>query len=218
MLPSNESDFGNLIIKKFNKFLECIEKEIQYAKRNGKTENEFYQETRRLLKSINTFDKHLGDLLMFWEIHKGMFWSWVSTCDYAQTRGKIIRLINQKIGEFAKICKDHVVEFSDDEQKFSSELYKLIKKSRNENTIKHKANDGDLLILADCFIYKSKRYLDGFMYLITDDNELYGMTEEIIKQPQLLFAELKPTEKFVGFEPLRPAKFINDFKSKSASK
>ena len=53
------------------------------------------------------------------------------------------------------------------------------------------------------------------MYLITDDGELHGTTVEIIQQPNILFNDFKPTERFIGFEPILLRKFIADFKPQS---
>jgi hypothetical protein len=213
VLPSNQTDFSNLIIKKFYKFLEQIETEIRKAKEKKISKSEFYARTRNILQSINTFGKSFGDLMLFWDINKELFWSFVSL-DYSLARKKMTMLTLEKMVEFERICKGHLVEFSEDEHKLSDALYVLIKESKKKGSIQHSANDEDLLILADCFIYKNKRFLQGFMYLITNDGELYGTANEVISHPNLVFEDFSPNDRFVGFEPLRPKKFINDFKAK----
>jgi hypothetical protein len=61
---------------------------------------------------------------------------------------------------------------------------------------------------------KINQFLQGDIYLVTDNKELYGTTVKIIEYPKLIFPDLEPTEKCVGFEALKPEKFINDFKTK----
>lgn len=216
VLPSNQTDFSNLILRKLQRFLETIESEIRSAREKRLTESEFYIRTRSRLQSINTFGKHFGDLMLFWNINRELFWSFV-LLDWALTRKKMTELALEKMAEFSRICEGHSIGFSEEEQKLTEGLYVLIKDSKNKHTIKHHANDEDLLILADCFIYKDKRFLQGVMYLITDDKELHGTTTEIIEHPNLVFPDLKTTDRYVGFEPLKPEKFITDFKKPKTS-
>lgn len=214
LMPSNQTDFSNLILRKFNKFLENIEIEIQKAREQKTQEATFYAKTQGRLRSIDAFERHLGDLMQFWEAYKEFFWSLVGL-DYVLARKKLTQLANSKIAEFTKICEGHLVEFSEEEQKLSEKMYNLIKESKDNRSIQHTANNEDLLILADCFIYKTKRILNEYMYLITDDNQLYGTTTEIIAQPRLIFPDFEPSERFIGFEPLRPRKFITNCRAKS---
>jgi hypothetical protein len=209
LLPSNYSDFSNLILDKFYQFLKSIEVEICYARDRKTTETEFYFKTRSRLRNINTFKRRLGDLMLYWETHREFFWSLVSI-DFVLARKKLTQLTNSVIAELEKISSGHLVEFSESENKLSEGLYKLIRNSRIKSAIQHQVHDEDILILADCFIYKTSQYPYGFMYIVTDDNELYGATEEIVKQPCLVLEGFKPTEHFVGFEPLRPKKFMDD--------
>jgi len=212
ILPANQTDFSNLIFK-LQKFLEIIDSEIGNARIKRITKDEFFSKTGGRLRSVNTFAQHLGDLLSLWNNGKEFFWSLVSL-DYSLARKKMAKLVIEKTGEFSRICEGHSVEFSNDEENLSDGLYILIKDCRTKGAIKHSANDADLLILADCFIFKNKRFLQGFMYLITDDGELHGTTAEIIEHPDLVFPDLKSTDRFVGFEPLRPKRFLNNFKPK----
>ena len=213
ILPSNQTDFSNLILEKLHKFLKNIESEIGKARDKKITKDQFYAITRSRLKNINTFGTHFGDLMLLWSANKELFWSFVSL-DFSLARKKMTQIVLAKMAEFFRICEGHTVEFSGDEQKLSDGLYFLIKQSRNKGDIQHSANDEDLLILADCFIYKNKRFLQGFMYLITNDKELHGTTSEIILHPNLVFEDFSPTDRFIGFEPMRPKKFINDFGTK----
>ncbi|NWG10279.1 hypothetical protein HXY33_00775 [Candidatus Bathyarchaeota archaeon] len=136
--------------------------------------------------------------MLFWEINKELFWSFISL-DATLTRTRMTQLTLDQMGEFSKICENHTIDFSEDEQKLSEGLYVLIKESRDKGAIKHSANDEDLLILADCFIFKNKRFLQGFMYLITDDGELHGTATEVIEHPILVFPDFKSTDRFIGF-------------------
>lgn len=214
ILPANQTDFSNLILEKLRKFLTNIESEIRKARDKKITKDQFYAITRSRLKSINTFGRPFGDLMLLWSVNKELFWSFVSL-DSSLARKKMTQIVLAKLAEFYRICKGHTVEFSEDEQKLSDGLYFLIKKSRNKGAIQHSANDEDLLILADCFIYKNKRFLQGFMYLLTDDEELHGTTSEIILHPNLIFEDFNPTDRFIGFGPIRPKKFIKDFETKT---
>jgi hypothetical protein len=213
ILPSGKTDFSNLILEKLQKFLAAIDSEIGKAKTKQVTKDEFIAKTRSRLRAINTFGRRFGDLMLFWETKKEYFWSLVAK-DRSLVRKEMIQLTTNKMGVFFKICAEHEVEFSSDEENLSNELFVLIKDSRTKGALRHSAQDPDLLILADCFIYKSKRFLQGVMYLITDDKELHGTTTEIIEHPNLIFPDFKPTEKYVGFEPLKPEKFNSNFKTK----
>lgn len=216
ILPSGKTDFSNLIIEKLHKFLAAIDSEIGNAKIKQVKKDEFIAKTRSRLRAIDTFGRHFGDLMLFWEANREYFWSLVAY-DMSIVRKKMIQLTTDKMSMFFRICEGHLVEFSGDEERLSNELYALIKEARRKGAIRYSAHDPDLLILADCFIYKNKRFLQGFMYLITDDRELHGTTVEIIAHPNLIFPELKTTDKYVGFEPLKPRKFISDFQTKPKS-
>jgi len=216
ILPSGKTDFSNLILEKLQKFLSVIDSEIGNARIKQETKDAFIAKTRSRLRAINTFGRHFGDLMLFWEINKEHFWSFVAK-DHSLVRKEMIKLAIGKMGVFFKICEGHLIEFSDDEENLSNGLYMLIKDARKKGALKHSAHDPDLLILADCFIYKSKRFLQGIMYLITDDKELHGTTAELIEHPDLIFPEFKPTERYVGFEPLKPKKFVSNFKTKPKS-
>jgi len=213
ILPSGVADFSNLIIEKLQKFLAAIDSEIANAKVKQVTKNEFIAKTRSRLNAINTFGRHFGDLMLLWETKKEYFWSLVAK-DRSLTRREMIDLTTVKTKVFYRICSEHEVEFSGYEKALSEKLFLLIKDSRKKGAIKHSANDPDLLILADCFIYKGERLDQGVMYLITDDREFYGTTIEIIEHPNLVFPEFKVTEKYIGFEPLKPEIFISNFKTK----
>ncbi len=175
--------------------------------------DEFYAKTRSRLRSVHTFARHLGDLMLLWETRKEFFWSLVPM-NHTLARKKMTQLADEKVGEFFKICEGHLIDFSVEEQQLSEGLYILIKGCREERTIQHSANDEDLLILAGCFIFKNKQFLQGFMYLITDDAELHGTTSELIQHPNAIFPENTSTERFQGFEPMWPKKFIADYKTK----
>jgi hypothetical protein len=211
ILPASQSDFSNLILEKLQKFLNIIDSEIRNARVKSLTKSEFFVRTRSRLRSVDKFARHLGDLMLLWETKKEFFWSLVPM-DYTLARMKMTQLVTEKMGEFFRICEGHLIGFSAEEKGLSEALYLLIKDHRKKGTIRHSANDEDLLILADCFIYKNKRFLQGLMYLITDDGELHGTTGEIVQQPNILFNDFKPTERFIGFEPILPRKFIVDFK------
>ena len=216
ILPSNYTDFSRLIIKKMPKFLKLLEEEISKARANKTPENEFYTKTRRVLVSHNIWERGYGDLILYWESNKQVFWEFVSI-DLSLVRRKLLDLTLDKMRVFAKICEGHQVEFSEEEEKLSEGLYILIKDAKRKRTIQHSANDEDLMILAECFIYKNMRFLEGFVYLVTDDKELFGTTAEVVTQPYLIFPDFKQTEKFMGFEPLKPEKFVAEYNRQSHS-
>ena len=162
ILPANKTDFSNLIIKKFGKFLGAIELEITQARKNNSTERAFYAATLRRLQSygLDKDDKDFGNLTLFWFSHKELFWSFVSK-DEMLTKTRMTMMTLEKIGEYAKVCEGHEETFSENEQNLGEKLYSIIKKARNDNKFGVFANDADLLILAQCFIYRNMRY-DGF--------------------------------------------------------
>ena len=206
VLPSNILDFNNLIINKFNRFLSHIESEIQKARSRGFSEEQFYRSTESLL---TTFD--YGDLMTYWKNKKGFFWT-LASMDHFIARRKLLKLTNENMGIFNKICEDHEVIFSEEEQKLSEILYQIIRDLQKKGQIKSSANESDLTILSDCLIFNGKRFHEGVMYLVTGDNELFGATNEIVEKPRLILDCLGFTEKIVGFRPLKPDKFIEDFK------
>jgi len=212
ILPSGKTDFSNLILEKLQKFLAIIDSEIGNARTKQATKDEFIAKTRSRLRAVNTFGRHFGDLVLFWETSKEYFWSLVAK-DHSLVRKEMIQLATNKMSVFFRICEGHEVEFSIDEENLSNGLYVLIKGARTKGTLRHFAHDPDLLILADCFIYKNKRFLEGLMYLITDDGELYGTASEIIQHPNMVFEDFNTTDRFIGFEPIRPRKFVDDFKT-----
>jgi hypothetical protein len=212
ILPSNDLDFSNVILTKFRLFLRSVESEIRNARNKGTNEFDFYRNTRSLLSSLD-----YGDLLLYWENKKGVFWSFVSM-DHSLVQKRMIKLTNEKLALFAKTCEGHKVIFSDGEQKLSEGLYILIKKLQKEQKVKYLANDADLMILADCLIYNGERVQQGIIYLVTGDKNLRGVASEIVENPLLVFSDLKPNSKLVGFIPLDPEKLVADHKCRSDQK
>jgi len=216
ILPSSILDFNNLIMK-LRDFLYTIESEIRRTREKNLDENEFYRRTTSRLRSINAFEKHLGDLLTFWEAHKGLFWSFVSM-DMALVRKRMMSIVHEKAGIFSGICDNHNIEFTPDETSQSDLIFIKIRDAQRKQLIVHSANDSDLMILADCIIYVNKRLTQGILYLITDDNELFGASQSVVLKPSLIIDGANPEERLVGFEPVRPKKFIDDFKKIAKSK
>jgi hypothetical protein len=206
ILPSNDLDFSTLILGKFREFLGHIESEISKARTKGSSESEFYKNTKSLLIAHD-----YGDLLLYWEYEKGIFWDCVSR-DYSLVQKKMIKLTLDKLALFGKICESHKVDFSEEEQKHSEGLYVLIKDLKKNKKVKFLANDSDLMILADCLIYDCERLHRGIIYLVTADKNLHGISSEIVENPLLVFRDLLPKGKFSGFRPLRPEKLVEDFK------
>jgi len=119
----------------------------------------------------------------------------------------------EKMAEFSKICRGHEEQFSEEEASLSQGLYLVIKEARDKKLVTSFANDADLLILADCFVYKNMRFFEGFMYLVTGDDGLHRIAEEIVKKPKTIFPDdFTDTDRYVGFEPLKPDLFLTRFK------
>jgi hypothetical protein len=213
LLPSNLTDFGGLIMKKLREFLGYIESNIRRARDQEWSEDEFYRRTRGHLRSINTFGKNLGDLLIYWENKKNLFWTYVSI-DPALVPKKMMSLVIAKLGIFAGICEDHEITFTEEEIGHSDGFFVLIKAAQNAKAIEHSANNADLMILADCIVYSTERLPEGIVYLVTNDNELYGTTSAIVEQPKLIFPDI--TGKFTGLEPLKPRRLVDDFRNRQA--
>lgn len=213
ILPSSYTDFANLIIIKLYNFLKTIESEIRRARYKNLQKSDFLRRTTSRLQSINSFEKNLGDLLQFWSINKNFFWSLVAM-DHTLAKKKITEIVLEKMRLFEGICNNHRVIFNKTDTGLSENLYMLIKEAKKNKSLKHSANDEDLLILSDCFIYKNTS-CPGFLYLVTNDKELFGITKEIVEKPKIIFNDFKSTEKVIGFEPLKPEKLIASIQNQS---
>ncbi|NLE04776.1 MAG: hypothetical protein GX638_08250 [Crenarchaeota archaeon] len=129
------------------------------------------------------------------------------------TKTRIMMMTLEKMAAYSKLCEGHEESFSNAEQNLGDELYSIIKKARNERKISSFANDADLLILAQCFIYRKMRYEGGFMYLVTADNGLHDTANEVVSKPKTIFSDLKDTDRYPGFEPIKPERFLAVFKN-----
>jgi hypothetical protein len=214
-LPSNISDFSNgLIMDKLRKFLRYIEAHIRKAKSENWSQDEFYKRVWGHLKAVNDFGRSLGDLLTYWNSKKSLFWSYVSI-DEALVKKKIMSIVNERLGIYQSLCEEHEVRFSSEETTLSDGFFVLIRNARDSKTIPHFANNADLMILADCIVYSSKRLQQGIIYLVTNDNGLYDTTLELVNQPKLIFPEMT-SGKLTGLEPLKPNRLVDDFRRRQA--
>lgn len=209
ILPSGITDFFNLIQNKLRMFLSNIESQIRRARDKGWTENQFYRETRRYLRSLTTFEDYIGDLLLYWENKKETFWSFVER-DHSFFRRKILDLVLEKVVLFQDIYEDHEIDFTELEQKYSDQLFIKIKEVQATDAIDSFANDADLMILADCIVYVTERLVQGLVYLVTNDGGLQGTTTAIIEEPKLIFPDLED-ERMVGLEALSPHRLVADY-------
>lgn len=218
ILPANKTDFSNLILGKFGRFLGAIENEISCARKNCANEKDFYIATTKRLRSyeLDNSDRDFGNLMKFWVAHKELFWSFVSK-DETLTKTRMTMMTLEKIGDYAKICEGHEEKFSEEELNLGDELYSIIKKARDNKKLGNFANNADLLILSHCFIYRNMRSEGGVIYLLTDDKGLYGTTKEIITKPKIIFSDFDESERYTGFEPINPETFIINFKNSSTT-
>lgn len=209
-LPSNISDFSNgLIMDKLRKFLGYIEYHIRKARSESWSEDAFYRRVRSYLRAIDSFGKSLGDLLIYWDSKKRLFWSYVSI-DEALVKKKMVSIINERLGVYYSLCEEHEVSFSSEETQLSDGFFIMIRDARDSETIPHFANNADLMILADCVVYSLKRLHQGIVYLVTNDNGLHDTTLALVEQPNLIFPEMT-SGKLTGLEPLRPNRLVADF-------
>jgi hypothetical protein len=213
ILPSNITDFSGLIMSKLREFLGYIETYIRKARIEQWSETEFYRKTGGFLRTVNAFGRNLGDLLTYWNSKKNLFWFYVST-DPALVKKKIMSLVLDSLGIYESLCEEHEVTFSLEETTLSEGYFVLIRNARNSKTIGHFANDADLMILADCMVYSTKRMQQGIVYLVTNDSGLHNTTLAIVDQPKLIFPDI--TGKLTGLEPLKPRRLIDDFRKRQA--
>lgn len=211
VMPSCITDFSSLVMNKLRDFLHYIETNIRKARTDRWSEVEFYRQVWSCLKSVNTFGRHLGDLLDYWSSKKELFWSFVSI-DPALVKKRMVSLITEKLGIYESICEDHEIEFTLEESSHSDTYFVLMRNARNRGTIGHQANEADLMILADCIVYCTERLLQGMLYLVTNDNELHDTTLAIVNRPELVITNAKG--RLAGLEPLKPIRLISDFSNK----
>ena len=214
-LPSNITDFSNgLIMDKLRRFLGYIESHIRKAKTENWSQDEFYRQVFSYLRAVNSFGRSLGDLLTYWHSKKSLFWSYVSI-DEALVKRKIMSIVNEKLGIYQSLCEEHETEFSEEEIMLSDGFFILIRNARNAKAIPHFAHDADLMILADCIVFSSKRLQQGIVYLVTNDKGLYDTTLAIVNHPKLVIPEIT-SGKLTGLEPLKPNKLVDDFRKRQA--
>jgi hypothetical protein len=213
VLPSNVTDFSGLVLNKLREFLGQIESIIRKARDEKWSEQVFYSRTQGQLRSINNFGRALGDLLAYWSAKKGLFWSYVSI-DPALVRKKMMSLIIDKLGIYTSICEDHEVDYTLQETAHSDSYFVLIRDAQRAKKINSSANDADLMILADCLVYTTERLPQGLLYLVTNDNELFGATASVVNNPNSIISTIATGTRLAGLEPLRPKKLVDDFRSK----
>lgn len=214
VLPSNITDFNNLIMNKLREFLGHIEVHVRRARSESWSEDEFYRRVWSFLRAVNTFGKNVGDLLTYWDRKKSVFWSYVSM-DPALVKKKIMSLVVDKLGIYERVCEEHKVEFTPEETDHSDAFFLKIRDARNSQAIKNTANDADLMILADCIVYSIERLQQGIVYLVTNDNELHDTTLAIVHQPDLIFPDII-SGRLSGLEPLKPIRLVEDFRNRQA--
>lgn len=190
-------------------FLGYVETHVRKARTEGWTEQQFYTRMRQYFRSVTAFGPNLGDLLIYWDNKKELFWSFV-LMDHALVRKKMLSLVLDKLGIFQGICENHTIEFTLLEEKYSDQLFVTIRKVQNTDAIESFANDADLMILADCIVYVGERLVQGMLYLVTNDKGLHGTTSAIIEQPKLIYPDLEDG-RMVGLEPLYPQQLVKDY-------
>jgi len=202
ILPANESDIGSLILNKFYPFMKNIRAEIERAQRNKLSRESFFKRANGILRS-----KDYGDLIYYWAAKKEVFWDLVSK-DLPRINKKITELSMEIMARFYEIKENRCINYTDEEKERSESLYEALNNLQQSGRITTSADSNDLMILADCLVYKETRLPYGVIYLVTGDGELQKISSEIIQKPYLIYPELSLTYILTGFRMLRPDELI----------
>lgn len=130
---------------------------------------------------------------------------------------EMIDLTMEMMERFYDVTEGQIIEFSDLEKNRSEYFYQILDRLQKSGELSSSANSADLMILADCIVYREQRLEYGILYLVTGDKELQKAAIEIVEKPHLIYPDIGLGKILTGFRMLEPEKFRKKIESISES-
>jgi hypothetical protein len=202
ILPENETEFNIIIMKKFRRFLDEIERQVKKAIQKKLSITDFGKNVKQAFNLRN-----IGDFKKYWEINKQMFQNWL-TMESSLIEGEKFKLVRLALERFRILTENLRQDWKEIDQDLCNEFYKCLKKNKKEKSISNKVDDRDLLILSGCLTFVCSYLPYGILYLVTNDGSLYE-TAKMVVDGKISFGgkKLRPT----GFDVVKPLDILTQY-------